>query len=91
MERKHEGIMRFKCHVMNCTFGSSAHKDLRRHAKTHEKELLKIELNKNKASKIDCDQEGCNAKVVNIKRHAKTHGKESLTCDQVKVKVSRDA
>ena len=91
MERKHEGIVRFKCHVMNCTFGSSAHKDLRRHAKTHEKELLKIKLNKNKASKIDCDQEGCNAKVVNIKRHAKTHGKESLTCDQVKVKVSRDA
>ena len=65
MERKHEGIVRFKCHVMNCTFGSSQHKDLRRHAKTHEKESLKIELNDKTHEKesLTCDQEECNVKV----------------------------
>ena len=41
MERKHEGIVRFKCHVMNCSFRSSEHKELRRHAKTHEKRIIK--------------------------------------------------
>ena len=65
MERKHEGIVRFKCHVMNCTFGSSQHKDLRRHAKTHKKESLKIELNDKTHEKesLTCDQEECNVKV----------------------------
>ena len=65
MERKHEGIVRFKCHVMNCTFGSSQHKDLRRHAKTHEKESLKIELNDKTHGKesLTCYQEECSVKV----------------------------
>ena len=65
MERKHEGIVRFKCHVMNCTFGSSQHKDLRRHAKTYEKESLKIELNDKTHGKesLTCYQEECNVKV----------------------------
>ena len=36
IETKHEGILRFKCHVMNCTFGSSRSRELLRHARTHE-------------------------------------------------------
>ena len=39
IETKHEGIIRFKCHVMNCSFGSSTKKDLHRHSRTHGKEL----------------------------------------------------
>ena len=35
IETKHEGIVRFKCHIMNCGFKASQYKDLRRHAKTH--------------------------------------------------------
>ena len=40
IEAKHEGIVRFKCHVMNCSFRSSEQKELRRHAKTHEKTIV---------------------------------------------------
>ena len=43
METKHEGIVRFYCRFMNCNFRSSAHKGLRRHAKTHEKETSKMD------------------------------------------------
>ena len=47
IETKHEGIVRFKCHVMNCSFGSSAKKDLRRHSRTHGKESEKIDAESN--------------------------------------------
>ena len=71
METKHESIVRFKCHVMNCSFKSSLSKELRKHAKNHENQPF-----------IDCEQEGCNAKVKDISRHTKKiHGK-MLTCDQ---------
>ena len=91
IETKHEGIVRFKCHVMNCNFRSSEHKELRRHAKTHEKEPSKqkrtIKGNGNQP-KIECDQEGCNAKVINMKRHNKTHGTILMACDEEKCDVS---
>ena len=48
IEAKHEGIVRFKCHVMNCRFRSSEHKELRRHAKTHEKESSALNLKPNR-------------------------------------------
>ena len=43
IETKHEGIVRFKCHIMNCSFRSTEHNNLRRHGKTHTKELLVCE------------------------------------------------
>ena len=42
IETKHEGIVRFKCHAMNCSFGSSQQRELRRHARTHEMESSKV-------------------------------------------------
>ena len=70
---KHEGIIRFKCYVMNCTFRSSEHKNLRRHNLTHEKVTT-------------CDQVGCDVKVKNMsdmKMHiAVTHeGGIKYTCE----------
>ena len=35
VESKHEGVIRFKCNVTNCNFGSITQKDLRRHTETH--------------------------------------------------------
>ena len=85
---------------MNCSLGSSTLKDLRRHAKTHEKELLKIDTESNGNQpriSIDCDQDGCNASyksLKSIKRHVKKTHKISVTCDQeecnVKVENMRD-
>ena len=37
IESKHEGIVRFKCNVTNCTFGFSRKREFQRHAKTHAK------------------------------------------------------
>ena len=62
VETKHEGMIRFKCHVMNCSFGSSGQKNLRRHARTHEKESSN-RIN----SIVACHEEGCNAKVEDIR------------------------
>ena len=80
IETKHEGVVRFKCHVMNCSFGSSRSKDLRRHARTHEKESSKLSVkSKGKFHKnpfVTCDQENCKVKVEN-KRELKTHIAES--------------
>ena len=79
-ETKHEGVIRFKCHVMNCSFRSAEHKELRRHAKTHDcKGIIKTEpkiKTESKIFKIECDKEGCNSKVINIKKHTKIHGKK---------------
>ena len=46
IDTKHEGIVRFKCHVMNCAFGTSQQKYFRRHARTHEKESSKANFTK---------------------------------------------
>ena len=80
IETKHEGIVRFRCHATNCTFGSSQQKDLRRHAKTHEKESSKVSAKwegKRNDACVACDQEKCDVKVENmseLKRHiALTH------------------
>ena len=76
IETKHEGIVRFKCHVMNCSFGSSWSKDLRRHARTHGKESPKVsvksEIKLPKNAFMACDQDDCNSKVENV-RELKTH------------------
>ena len=88
IETQHEGIIRFKCHVMNCSFRSSELKDFQRHATTHEKGSLKIESSGNQPRTfIYCGQEGCNAKVVNIKGHNKIHEKISVACDQKECNV----
>ena len=58
---------------MNCSFRSSEHKELRRHAKTHVGKSSGI-----KRKLIDCNQKGCNAKVLNMKGHAKTHEKRII-------------
>ena len=42
IETKHEGVVRYKCHVMNCSFGSSCRKGLRRRVKTHENVVVDI-------------------------------------------------
>ena len=77
IETKHEGVVRFKCNVMNCSFRSAEHKELQRHAKTHEcKGIIKTESTIETGSKIECDKEGCNSKVINIKKHTKIHGKK---------------
>ena len=71
IETKHEGIVRFKCHVMNCSFGSSWSKDLRRHARTHGKESPKVsvksEIKLPKNAFMACDQDDCNSKVENMR------------------------
>ena len=76
IETRHEGIVRFKCHVMNCSFGSSWSKDLRRHARTHGKESPKVsvksEIKLPKNAFMACDQDDCNSKVENV-RELKTH------------------
>ena len=81
VETKHEGIVRFKCHVMNCSFGSSLQKDSRRHTRTHEKESSRAFVKsegKHKNAFVACDEEGCNAKVGNmgaLQMHiAQSHG-----------------
>ena len=35
IEKKHDGIVKFKCPAMNCNFRSSDKKDMVRHTKTH--------------------------------------------------------
>ena len=76
IEKKHEGIVRFKCHVMNCGFGTSWSRDLRRHTRTHEKESSKVSVKSegklHKNPSVACDQENCNAKAENV-RELKTH------------------
>ena len=73
IETKHEGVVRFRCHVMNCNFGSSSSKDLNRHSKTHGGE--------------PCEEEGCQAIVTNKKKHAKTHQNESVSCNHCGAKL----
>ena len=55
IETKHEGIVRYKCHVMNCSFGSPRSKDLRRHMKTHDS--MAVDLS---ATKYTCPSDVCN-------------------------------
>ena len=61
---KHESI-KLICYVEDCTFETSWNKNLRRHAKVH--------LEKSSSETIDCYEEGCNAKVIDIKKHMKIH------------------
>ena len=62
IERKHEGVVRFKCQVMNCSFGSSCRKDLTRHMKTHDS--VAVDLN---ATKYICPSEVCNYETASRK------------------------
>ena len=36
-ESKHEGIVKFKCHVMNCKFGTTSDRDSQRHLESRTK------------------------------------------------------
>ena len=72
IESKHEGIIRFKCNVTNCTSGFSRKKEFQRHAKTHVKKKHP-EVERTCAPKIVfCDKDECDAKFENTKE-LKTH------------------
>ena len=75
IETKHEGILRFKCHVMNCSFGSSAKKDLHRHSRTHGKESSKMTTPTNGTMSIYiCKFENCNFET-HLKKYLVKHMK----------------
>ena len=77
VESKHEGVIRFKCNVTNCNFGSITQKDLRRHTETHthaefQCSLAKRREKRRKKREGTCTLEGCNEKIKNmidLKRH----------------------
>ena len=75
IETKHEGIVRFKCHVMNCSFGSVEQKELRKHIRTHAVESPKI---------YKCNQcDYASDSASSVKSHLKIHtGDKSHKCNQ---------
>ena len=83
IESKHEGIVRFKCNVTNCTFGFSRKREFQRHAKTHAKKEHSV-VERTCAPKIVfCDKDGCGAKFENtkeLKTHIEQFHKEGYFC-----------
>ena len=61
-ESKHEGIVRFKCHVMNCKFGTTRDRDLQIHLESHTRSKNKTWL-----GFVVCDEEGCETKFKDDK------------------------
>ena len=84
IETKHEGIVRFKCHVMNCSFGSVKQAELRKHIRTHAGESAKI---------YKCNQcDYASVRAGNLRLHLKTHTRdESHKCNQCEYAAVRAA
>ena len=80
-ESKHEGIVRFKCHVMNCKFGTTRDRDLQIHLESHTKSKRKPWI-----GFVVCDEEGCEIKFKDnkeLKQHMEySHeGKARYRCE----------
>ena len=76
VEKSNQIKSKLRCHVVNCNFRTPWNQNLRRHAKVHLAKSSKIDIKQSVL--INCCQEGCDAKVVNIKKHMKVHSRGAI-------------